>query len=202
MYKYNKKMMDSAIQWATHSYCKRKQVGAVLAKDGREIASGYNGTITGSKSNNCEDYYYQCPNCKEITKRTIDLFTMDQSLNIDDPYGKNITLYCNKCNTKINSVSHSEPNFQTKLFEPINQTKSKDSVIHAEKNIIAYCAKHGIPTNKCTLYITLSPCQSCAVLLVQAGITKVIYKTKYKDTAGIDIIEKAGISIQQYEETK
>jgi len=197
MNKYDKKFMNSAIEWSTYSYCKRKQVGAVLVKDGREIASGYNGTITGAKSNNCEESYYQCPHCNEIAEHSKELFTMTTNQNTDDPFGLYIKLFCKKCNTLINSIKNSSDNAEQSLFEPINKTHTKDSVIHAERNVIAYCAKHGIATEGCTMYITLSPCQGCAVLMAQAGIKTVIYKDKYKDTTGIKILENK-ITIKQY----
>lgn len=46
-------MMETAYIWAKESYCVRAQVGAILAKDGRILSTGYNGTITGS-DNCCE----------------------------------------------------------------------------------------------------------------------------------------------------
>jgi dCMP deaminase len=49
-----KYMMDKAILASKQSYCKRKKVGALIVKDNREICSGYNGTISGSK-NECEE---------------------------------------------------------------------------------------------------------------------------------------------------
>ena len=47
-------MMEVAWVFAEQSYCKRRQVGAVLVKDNRILATGYNGTISG-RSNDCED---------------------------------------------------------------------------------------------------------------------------------------------------
>lgn len=46
--------MKIALTVSTASYCKRKQVGAVIVKDNNIVAIGYNGTISGS-DNNCED---------------------------------------------------------------------------------------------------------------------------------------------------
>ena len=40
--------------WATNSYCKRRQVGALLVKDKMIISDGYNGTPSGFE-NKCED---------------------------------------------------------------------------------------------------------------------------------------------------
>ncbi|MFO7671530.1 MAG: dCMP deaminase family protein [Bacteroidales bacterium] len=42
--------------WATNSYCKRRQVGALLVKDKMIISDGYNGTPSGFE-NECEDEY-------------------------------------------------------------------------------------------------------------------------------------------------
>lgn len=44
-----------AKEWASLSHCKRKQVGALLVKDGMIISDGYNGTPSGFP-NHCEDH--------------------------------------------------------------------------------------------------------------------------------------------------
>lgn len=69
--------------------------------------------------------------------------------------------------------------------------------VHAEANIIAFCAKHGISTNGATIYITLSPCEKCAELIVQSGIMKVFYIEEYRDLTGIDILLEQGIKVKQ-----
>lgn len=75
--------------------------------------------------------------------------------------------------------------------------KTADNVIHAEANAIYFCAKHGISTNNSTLYITLSPCEKCALAIIQAGISDVYYLEEYRDTRGIDILKKSGINVKQ-----
>lgn len=72
--------------------------------------------------------------------------------------------------------------------------------IHAEVNTIAYAAKEGISTNDTHLYVTLSPCISCAKLLINAGVKKVFYLEKYRDTSGIDLLNNRGIMTLQVEE--
>ena len=74
-------------------------------------------------------------------------------------------------------------------------------VLHAEANAILKVAKS---TNNCkgaTLYLTLSPCKDCSKLVLQAGITRVVFKDSYKDTAGIDFLKNAGIEVIQIENT-
>lgn len=69
------------------------------------------------------------------------------------------------------------------------------ATIHAEANLIAFCAKEGIPTNGTTLYTTLSPCQKCAELIIQAGIKEVNYLEEYRDLTGIETLIKNDIII-------
>lgn len=52
--RYDKAYMRMAIEWGKLSYCKRKQVGAIIVKDRMIISDGYNGTPAGFE-NHCED---------------------------------------------------------------------------------------------------------------------------------------------------
>ncbi|AWI24894.1 deoxycytidylate deaminase [Flavobacterium pallidum] len=52
--KYDKAYLRIAKEWGLLSYCKRKQVGAIIVKDRMIISDGYNGTPSGF-DNCCED---------------------------------------------------------------------------------------------------------------------------------------------------
>lgn len=52
--KYDVAYLKIALEWSKLSYCKRKQVGAILVKNNRIISDGYNGTPSGFE-NICED---------------------------------------------------------------------------------------------------------------------------------------------------
>ena len=54
MEKFDKAYLEMAAVWARNSYCKRRQVGALLVKDRMIISDGYNGTPSGFE-NICED---------------------------------------------------------------------------------------------------------------------------------------------------
>lgn len=54
MKKYDDKYMRMAAIWAENSYCKRRQVGALIVKDRMIISDGFNGTPSGFE-NVCED---------------------------------------------------------------------------------------------------------------------------------------------------
>lgn len=64
--------------------------------------------------------------------------------------------------------------------------------VHAEANVIAWAARHGVPTQGCEMWCTHSPCLACAKLMVSAGITTVHFRRRYRDPAGIALLEAAG----------
>ncbi|HEY3370870.1 MAG TPA: dCMP deaminase family protein [Prolixibacteraceae bacterium] len=53
-FQLDQRYLKMALIWAQNSYCKRRQVGALLVKDKMIISDGYNGTPSGFE-NNCED---------------------------------------------------------------------------------------------------------------------------------------------------
>lgn len=46
---------------------------------------------------------------------------------------------------------------------------------HAEANMVAFAARHGIRTEGCTVYVTHAPCSACMRSLIQAGITRIVF---------------------------
>lgn len=54
MQKFDRSYIEMAAIWARNSYCRRRQVGALLVKDRMIISDGYNGTPSGF-DNVCED---------------------------------------------------------------------------------------------------------------------------------------------------
>ena len=73
--------------------------------------------------------------------------------------------------------------------------ETKAEVLHAESNALTKLAKSTQSSDGATVYITLMPCYDCAKLMIQSGIKRVVYKEEYRDASGINILEKAGISI-------
>ena len=116
-----------ALEWAKLSYCKRKQVGALIVKDRMIISDGYNGTPSGFE-NKCED-----------------------------------------------------ENGKTHWY-----------VLHAEANALLKLASSTQSAKGATLYITLSPCKECTKLILQAGISKVVYIDEYSDDDGISFLRDHG----------
>ena len=87
-------------------------------------------------------------------------------------------------------------------FENICEEESgatKPFVLHAEANAITKVAKSNNSSEGATLYITDSPCMECAKLIIQAGIERVVYSNKYRITDGLDLLDRAGVAVEQLE---
>ena len=65
--------------------------------------------------------------------------------------------------------------------------------VHAEQNAIGYAARNGINTEGCTIYCTMTPCISCAKLVVAAGIKEFYYIDEYRLDDGLRFLEYCGI---------
>ena len=69
--------------------------------------------------------------------------------------------------------------------------------LHAEVNAIAYAAKFGVSIDGATLYVKFTPCYTCAKMVVNAGIKRVVAKTKYHTgDRTVKLFKKAGIKLQ------
>ncbi len=70
--------------------------------------------------------------------------------------------------------------------------------IHAEQNAIIQAAKLGVSIEGATLYCTHQPCVICAKIIVNAGISKVVYAEGYPDEFSLEIFRLAGVELLQY----
>lgn len=64
---------------------------------------------------------------------------------------------------------------------PTTRPAKYEFILHAEDNIIANCARHGISMQNCMLVCTMSPCKHCMRMMINCGITKVVCRELYKD---------------------
>lgn len=68
-------------------------------------------------------------------------------------------------------------------------------LLHAEINALLKL-DYNNPKDK-VMYLTLSPCQNCAMAIINSGIKKVVYKDAYRDKKGIALLEEANIEVSQ-----
>ncbi len=117
---------------ARRSTCLKGQVGALALKDGRIIATGYNGAPSGES-------------------------------------------HCIDVGCDINSEG------------------SCIRTTHAEANLISIAARFGISLEGIDVVCNYSPCFTCARLMVNAKINSLTYYRFYKDTSGLDLLDRADI---------
>lgn len=70
----------------------------------------------------------------------------------------------------------------------------KYSCVHAEANAIA---KDRSQDEEKVMFLTLSPCPTCAALMINNGIREVYYLEDWKDTTGIAMLEAAGVTVNR-----
>lgn len=77
---------------------------------------------------------------------------------------------------------------------------TKPYVLHAEANAITKVARSNNSSNGATLYVTASPCLECSKLIIQAGISRVVFNELYRMSDGIELLNRAGIETVHIEE--
>ena len=71
---------------------------------------------------------------------------------------------------------------------------------HGEENAIVQAAYHGVQLSNATIYSTFAPCLLCAKMIINSGISEVVYNMDYplNDTA-FQLFEQAGIQTRKFE---
>ena len=88
-------------------------------------------------------------------------------------------------------------NNQCEDIDYFNQLVTRKEVLHAESNAITKLAKSTQSSIGSTMYITTAPCIDCAKLIIQSDIIRVVYSDFYRSKAGIKLLKKAGIKVEQ-----
>ncbi len=125
------------------STCMRRKVGAVIVKDRRILATGYNGAPSGLR------------HCRDVG-----------------------------CVREARNVASGE---RHELCRGL----------HAEQNAIIQAAFHGVPIRGAMLYSTHLPCSICVKMIINAGITQVLYLEGYPDELAANLVSESGIIIEQ-----
>jgi len=133
--------MEIAKVVARRSTCLRQNVGAVIVKGKRILATGYNGAPSG------------LPHC-------LDIGCLREELGV-----------------------------------PSGERHELCRAVHAEQNAIIQAAVHGVSIAGGTLYTTHQPCIMCAKMIINAGLSRVVYGRDYADTKGLEFLKDAGIEV-------
>ena len=130
---------------ATRSTCCRRKVGAILVKDKRVIATGYNGGPTG-------------------LAHCLDIGCLRQKLKI-----------------------------------PSGQQHELCRGVHAEQNAIIQAARYGVHTDGSILYCTTQPCAQCTKMLLNAGVTEIVFWEGYPDGLALELLNESQITFRKIE---
>jgi len=87
------------------------------------------------------------------------------------------------------------------LHEDGSVTQHCVRTVHAEQNAICQAARCGISIEGATLYCRMTPCRTCAMLIINCGITRVVCEKKYHAGAESEqMFAEVGISLEYVNE--
>ncbi len=69
--------------------------------------------------------------------------------------------------------------------------------LHAEQNAIIQAAYHGVAIAGATLYTTHQPCLTCAKMIVNVGIRRIVFAGDYPDPLARRLLEQAGVALDR-----
>lgn len=73
--------------------------------------------------------------------------------------------------------------------------------VHAEQNAICQAARRGIGLDKATLYCKMTPCRTCAMLIINCGIERVVCEKKYHAGAESEqLFKEAEVELEYFSE--
>lgn len=74
--------------------------------------------------------------------------------------------------------------------------------LHAEQNALLQAANIGVSCDQATMYVTCQPCNTCAKMIINAGIVRVIFEGDYPDDFSKELFRDAGIEVLRYREDR
>lgn len=72
--------------------------------------------------------------------------------------------------------------------------------VHAEQNAIIQAAKLGVSIDGATLYCTHQPCVICAKMIINSGISRVVYENGYPDDFSLDLFNQSGVTVEKFKQ--
>ena len=79
-----------------------------------------------------------------------------------------------------------------KLGIPSGEKSEICTAVHAEQNALIQAGKG---SRGATLYSTVMPCNTCAKMIVNAGITRVVYHDEYPEKMGVELLRELGVEV-------
>ena len=70
--------------------------------------------------------------------------------------------------------------------------------VHAEQNAIIQAARLGISLEGATLYVTHQPCFICARMIINSGISRIVFRHGYPDQFAKQLFDETDIVLERY----
>lgn len=173
-------LMESAMLWAKRGTCDRARVGVVISREARILATGYNGAP--ARMNHCIHEMWTAG----IGPRPQWLLDYTRSRDNDDVLD----------HWDHGQMLHWDGSTLTVTWD--KRGPGCVNVVHAEANAIAFAAKHGVGTLGAELHTTRIPCTNCAGIIINAGITRVVWYEEHRDMMGLVRLGQAGLDVVRY----
>jgi dCMP deaminase len=139
-----------------------------------------------------DDYFMEVANA--ISKRaTCDrgrsgcVIARDRQLIVSGYVGSPVGFpHCDEVGHQIKKVTHEDG----EITEHCMRT------VHAEQNAVCQAARRGISIAGATIYTRMTPCRTCAMLLINCGIKRVVCERKYhRGTESEEMFRQAGVEL-------
>ena len=80
---------------------------------------------------------------------------------------------------------------------PSGQALDTCLCLHAEQNGIIQAAYHGVAIAGAAVYITNQPCLTCAKMIVNVGIRRIVFGGDYPDPLAAEMLTNAGVTVER-----
>lgn len=166
-------LREMAVLMARRSTCSRGAVGAVAARDGRVVSSGYNGAPAGMP--HCDhDEWTWSPTGPVVIPGWV-------TAVMRQPLKRGMTVR--------------RDGDEIWIGQDVTDAPTCRIAVHAEANLVAFSARHGVALDGTVIYTTYTPCIECAKLLINAGVIQVDALHAYRDPAGVELLRAAGVAV-------
>lgn len=110
---------------------------------------------------------------------------------------KNKRIISTGYNGAISGLPHCEEKgcLREELKIPSGQRQEICRGLHAEQNALLFAASYGTDLNGATIYCTHQPCITCAKMIIQAGIKRVVFNGIYPDKLAQEFFKQAGVEL-------
>lgn len=164
-------LMDTAWLWSQRGTCSRAYVGCVISREGRSLSNGYNGAPAGMEHCN-----HEC-NCRSV-----------RCIYHGEP----------GCPCELTPGENPCPVLNSDHLPECPSQQPCTLAVHAEANALAFAARFGVVTEGAELHTTRVPCRNCAMLIINAGIRRVVWSETHRDMSGLQLLNRVGVDVWRH----